>query len=139
MGDGVLPGFRNRTPARSIPVKEDTPYTEGLEPVKEETPHTEGSGQQEAKVAGRRDLATGRYIPMTGGSRSKLPTAGGEYPRYAGSIGMDKELAGKISTMEALYHHMGGFPSYMPEGPLGATISELVEEAQTKTRQNGKF
>ena len=120
-------------------MKEETPYSEGSEPVKEETPHTDGSERQASRVGGRRDLATGRYIPMMGGSRSKLSAAGGEYPRYEGSIGIDKGLAAKISTMEALYHHMGGFPSYMPEGPLSATISELVEEAQTKPRQDGKL
>ena len=120
-------------------MEEETPYTENSEPVQEETPNTQGSGQPEARVGGRRDLATGRYIPMTGGSRSKLPTAGGEYPQYAGSIGIDKELTAKISTMEALYQHMGGFASYMPGGALSATISELVEEAETKTRKNGEI
>ena len=119
-----------------MPVEEDTPHTEDSEPVQEETPHTQGSGQQEARVGGRRDLATGRYIPMTGGSRSRLPAAGGEYPRYAGSFGIDKKLTAKISTMEALYQHMGGFASYMPGGALSATISELVEEAQSKNRQD---
>ncbi|MCH7476966.1 MAG: hypothetical protein IIA14_02565 [SAR324 cluster bacterium] len=117
-------------------MEEETPYTQDSEPVKEETPQPPGSEQQAARVGGRRDLATGRYIPMTGGSRSRLPAAGGEYPRYAGSIGIDKKLTAKISTLEALYQHMGGFASYMPGGALSATISELVEEAQTKTRQD---
>ena len=120
-------------------MKEEIPYTDGSEPVKEETPHTEGSGPQEGRVGGRRDLETGRYIPMMGGSRSKLSAADGEYPRYAGSMGIDKGLAAKISTMEALYHHMGGFPSYMPAGSLSASISELVEEAESKTRRDRKF
>ena len=106
--------------------------------MKKETPLTEGSEQQEANVGGRRDLKTGRYIPMMGGSRSKLSAVGGEYPRYAGFNGIDKGLAARISTMEALYHHMGGFPSYMPGGALDATISELVEEAEAKTRQDRK-
>ena len=97
--------------------------------MKEETPHTDGSERLASRVGGRRDLATGRYIPMMGGSRSKLSAAGGEYPRYEGSIGIDKGLAARISTMEALYHHMGGLPSALSEGALDATNSELVEEA----------
>ena len=120
------------------PVQEEISFTEDSEPVKEETPHTEGTEQPESRVGGRRDLATGRYIPMTGGSRSKLPAIGRDYPQYAGSIGIDKELTARISTMEALYQYMGGFASYMPGGALSASIAELVEEAETKPRQNRK-
>lgn len=60
------------------------------------------------KAAGYWDIGTTRYVPMNGGSRSRLPIAYDDIRRYYGFVGMDERLTETISTMGALYKHIGG-------------------------------
>ena len=89
--------------------------------------HEEG---QDARGAGRWDSGTGRYIPMTGGSRSRLPlTQDADIPRYFGYVGINESLTPNISTMAQLYGHLGG-GYYVPPGPEGAFVKMILEHAR---------
>jgi hypothetical protein len=82
--------------------------------------------------AGRWHKGTTRYIPIGGGSRSRLPVAGPDdgYPRYYGFVGMDEKLTESISTVTALYQHIGGAPLIAAgnAGTLASRIQDVVEE-----------
>lgn len=79
--------------------------------------------------AGRWERATGRYIPRSGGSRTRLPVYDDEdYPRYHGFVGIDEKLTPHIGTIAQLYHHMGG-GVYMPPGEVGEFLQLLLNEA----------
>ena len=83
---------------------------------------------RDAKGQGQWDANTLRYIPMFGGSRSRLPIGNGDIPRYHGFVGIDESLTPTIHTMATLYHHLGG-GVYIPEGQPGVFISLLLEQA----------
>ena len=82
--------------------------------------------------AGGRHPATGRYVPVTGGSRSRLPIRTGQVPRYHGFVGIDEHLTESISTMAALYSKIGG-RAQIPEGKMGEFVKLLVGMAVEKS------
>lgn len=92
--------------------------------------------EHDAAGAGRWDKITTRYVPMSGGSRSRLPIANPDdnYPRYYGFVGMDEKLTETISTIGALYAHIGGAPTILGgnAGTLASRIQDIKEE-QRKT------
>ncbi len=84
--------------------------------------------------AGKTDVDTGRYIPMMGGSQSRLPVGDNEYPRYPGFVGIDYSLTPKINSMGALYSHIGGYAAYIPGGALAASIEELIAKSDKRSK-----
>jgi hypothetical protein len=91
----------------------------------------------DAQGAGKWDINTTRYVPIYGGSRSRLPVADDpEYRRYHGFVGIDEHLTEAIYRIATLYHYLGGKPIIPPgdEGKftaliLGETVGRL--EADT--------
>ena len=87
--------------------------------------------------AGKWDINTTRYVPIYGGSRSRLPVADDpEYPRYHGYVGIDEYLTESIYRISQLYDYMGGKPIIPPgdEGKftaliLGETVGRLESES----------
>lgn len=75
------------------------------------------------------DLKTGRYVSMSGGSRSLIPEGDGEYPRYPGFVGMDESQTPNVPNMVALFNLLGG-GVYIPEGPSGEFISRILEQSK---------
>ena len=83
--------------------------------------------------AGKWDINTTRYVPIYGGSRSRLPIADDpDYRRYPGFVGMDEHLTESIFRLSQLYNLMGGKPIIPPgdEGKftaliLGQTVERL--------------
>lgn len=91
--------------------------------------------------AGKWDIHTTRYIPIYGGSRSKLPIFDDpEYRRYHGFVGIDEYLTEHINLIAQLYAHLGGKAIIM-EGPggeftsliLGQTLERLEAESAAGT------
>ena len=83
------------------------------------------------KGAGNWDNETGRYVPLGGGSRMRLPVADGEgtYNRYPGFVGIDEKLTESIRTMADLYAHIGGAAGGGGrEGEWASRIREVAEE-----------
>jgi hypothetical protein len=82
--------------------------------------------------AGRWDKATGRYIPMHGGTRSRLAMydTDPKIPRYYGFVGIDERLSDTISSVHALYKHMGGAPKIAAgaAGTLASRIQSVMED-----------
>ena len=63
------------------------------------------------KGAGKWDIGTTRYIPVQGGSRSRLPVQDDpDYRRYFGFVGLDDHLSDAVYQIAALYSHLGGAP-----------------------------
>lgn len=61
--------------------------------------------------AGKWDINTTRYIPIYGGSRSRLPIYDDpEYRRYHGFVGIDEHLTSEVHLIATLYQYMGGKP-----------------------------
>ena len=86
----------------------------------------------DVKGVGKWDFTTGRYIPHTGGSRSRLPLYDDKaYSRYVGFVGVDEHLSADIFTMPALYTFLGG-AAVTPEGH-GSVFVKLIQE-QTLAR-----
>jgi hypothetical protein len=82
----------------------------------------------DTKGVGKWDFATGRYIPLSGGSRSRLPIWDDkEYPRYNGYVGVDEHLSESLFTMAALYTYLGGAPAVI-EGH-GSVFVGLIHQA----------
>lgn len=83
--------------------------------------------------AGKWDINTTRYIPIYGGSRSRLPVMDDEdYPRYPGFVGIDAHLTPTIHRVAQLYNHLGGKPSSETDFTqliLGQTLERLEAEA----------
>lgn len=87
--------------------------------------------------AGKWDINTTRYVPIYGGSRSRLPLADDpEYRRYVGYVGMDEHLTPDLYRIATFYSFIGGKPIIPPgdEGRftsliLGQTIEKLEAEA----------
>ena len=82
---------------------------------------------REKKGFGGWEALTGRYIPMCGGSYSRLSIIDdANIRRYWGFVGIDESLTAEISDIPSLYKHMSG-GVYIPEGPAGAYIQKLIE------------
>lgn len=79
--------------------------------------------------AGRWELTTTRYIPVSGGSRSRLPIGFPEVRRYYGFVGVDERLSERMSTISALYTHLGG-RYQIPEGQEGSYMSLVLAQAK---------
>ncbi|MBI4082214.1 MAG: hypothetical protein HY423_06335 [Candidatus Lambdaproteobacteria bacterium] len=87
------------------------------------------------KGSGRWDVNSRRYLPKSGGSRSRLsilddPTI----PRYPGFVGIDGHLTDSIDSLAKLYAHLGGAP-VIPEGKAGEFLrlcSELADSRLAK-------
>jgi len=78
----------------------------------------------DSRGIGKWDLGTTRYIPMQGGSRSRLPLQDDpNYPRYVGFVGLDERMSEHLYTIPALYSYLGGSPE-VPEG--GSSFTALV-------------
>jgi len=91
--------------------------------------------------AGKWDITTTRYVPVSGGSRSRLPIADDpEYRRYAGYVGMDESLTAEIYRMSQLYHYLGGKPVIPPgdEGKFTALILEQTVGRLTSAPAEGE-
>jgi hypothetical protein len=86
--------------------------------------------------AGKWDLHTTRYVPVYGGSRSRLPIVDDpDYRRYPGFVGMDERLTPEIFRIAQLYHYMGGKPIIPPgdEGKFTALIlGQTVERLEAQ-------
>ena len=84
--------------------------------------------ESDMKGAGKWDFATGRYIPLSGGSRSRLPLWDDKnYPRYGGFVGVDEHLSDTLYTMPALYAYLGGAAGVI-EGH-GSVFVGLIHQA----------
>jgi hypothetical protein len=80
------------------------------------------------KGAGKWDPGTTRYIPLHGGSRSRLPVADDkDYRRYYGFVGMSEDLTAEIHTVHALYHYLGGTP-VVHEGHGSVFVKLILDE-----------
>jgi hypothetical protein len=88
--------------------------------------------QHDLSGAGRWHKATGRYIPITGGWRSRLPIYAGdsEIRRYYGFVGIDERLTETIFTISTLFQHIGGAPKIQAgaAGTLTSRIQDVKEE-----------
>lgn len=81
----------------------------------------------DVRGAGKWDAGTGRYIPVSGGSRTRVPLTDDEHtPRYVGNVGLDAKLTGGIGSMSKLYSQLGGMP--VVKGAAGSKLSGLVAE-----------
>ncbi len=67
-----------------------------------------GKSGGEVSAAGKIDEATTRYIPIGGGSRSRLRTHDKTIPRYQGFVGVEGSQDEEIATIKALYGKLGG-------------------------------
>lgn len=82
--------------------------------------------------AGKWDITTTRYIPMQGGSRSRLPVIDDpDYHRYFGYVGLDDSLSETLYTIPALYTYLGGAP-IVPPGEEGGFTALILAETQSK-------
>ena len=81
----------------------------------------------QAEGAGSWDGKTGRYIPMGGGSRSRLPIQDDpKIRRYHGLVGIDEHLSESIGRISALYAHIGGATAVMG-GKEGEFVQMLMD------------
>ena len=87
---------------------------------------------RDSLVAVGRHRESGRYIPMAGGSRSRLPIKTGKVPRYYGLIGIDEHLSESIGTLDALYSKIGG-RALIPEGKAGEFVKLLLGLTDVKS------
>jgi hypothetical protein len=76
----------------------------------------------ETKGVGKWEVNTTRYVPVQGGSRSRLSIGSNGVRRYYGFVGIDENLTERISTVAALYGHLGGGVGGYPEGSYMARI-----------------
>ena len=85
---------------------------------------------------GKWDMVTTRYIPIYGGSRSRLPIYDDpDYRRYHGFVGIDESLTPHLFLLPDLYRYMGGKPIVHSGDAgrftsliLGETLERLEEE-----------
>ncbi|HKI99848.1 MAG TPA: hypothetical protein VKB51_15340 [bacterium] len=85
--------------------------------------------------AGKWDINTTRYVPLYGGSRSRLPVADDpEYRRYVGFVGMDEHLTPDIYRLSQLYAHLGGKP-IIPPGDEGKFTALILGETLTRIEE----
>jgi len=79
--------------------------------------------------AGKWDIHTTRYVPIYGGSRSRLPIVDDpDYRRYTGFVGMDEHLTPNIYLMSQLYQYLGG-KAIIPQGEPGKFTALILNQA----------
>ena len=82
--------------------------------------------QRDKIGVGKWDLTTTRYIPVSGGSRSRLPVYDDpEQRRYTGFVGFDEFLSADIHMIPTLYQLLGGKP-VLQEGDAGKFTALLL-------------
>ena len=87
------------------------------------------------KGAGKWDIGTTRYIPMQGGSRSRLPVQDDpDYRRYFGFVGVDDHLSEAVYQIAVLYSHLGGAP-VVPPGQEGGFTQLILDQTVAKLNQ----
>ncbi|HEX7926878.1 MAG TPA: hypothetical protein VF678_04740 [bacterium] len=102
---------------------------QGMEPEAQSESAASERGSREprgkdVRGSGKWDAGTGRYIPVGGGSRSRVPIRDdADIPRYTGMMGIDPEQSSGIQTLGALYSHMGG-NAIVQSGKMQAQIIE---------------
>ena len=85
--------------------------------------------QRDKIGVGKWDLITTRYIPLGGGSRSRLPVYDDpDQRRYIGFVGFDEFLTASIHMIPTLYHYLGGKP-VMQEGEAGKFTALLLSQS----------
>ena len=88
----------------------------------------------DVRGVGKWDLGTTRYIPVSGGSRSRLPVYDDPvYKRYFGFVGIDESLTAEIHTMATLYAHLGGTP-VVHEGHGSVFVSLILEQTLNRLK-----
>lgn len=86
-------------------------------------------GVHDFSGGGKWDMHTTRYVPVQGGSRSRLPIADDpHYHRYPAYVGIDEHLTPDIFHIAQLYHYIGGAPILHAgtEGKLTEMFMELT-------------
>ena len=86
--------------------------------------------QFELKGLGRWDAGTTSYIPISGGSRSRLPLIYNGYEdirRYYGGVGMSEGLTESIRNIGNWYKHIGG--GILVSAQTAAYVSRLLEQS----------
>lgn len=92
----------------------------------------------DAKGVGKRDTGTGRYIPVGGGSRTRLPVYDDpRIPRYHGFVGLNANQSKDIYTMPALYAELGGTP--VVQVGQGSKFVGLVAERKPKEQEEDEL
>ena len=82
--------------------------------------------QRDKIGVGKWDLNTTRYIPLGGGSRSRLPVYDDpNQRRYPAFVGFDEFISVNVSMIPALYQLLGGKP-VMQEGEAGKFTAMLL-------------
>lgn len=85
--------------------------------------------------SGRWDLHTTRYVPVGGGSRSRLPIADDPaYRRYPGFVGIDEYMTADIFRIAQLYAYLGGKP-IIPPGDEGRFTALILGEGMQHLEQ----
>ena len=89
--------------------------------------------KSDLKDAGSLERSTGRYIPVSGGTRSKLPLVDEKsVRRYYGFVGIDESMTPTINSVATLFAQIGG-GVYIPEGPAGEYIQKILQRSQKLT------
>ena len=86
--------------------------------------------QFELKGIGRWDANTTRYVPFSGGSRSRLPVIYSGFEdirRYHGGVGMSEGLTESIRSMGDWYKHIGG--GILVTAQTAAYVTRLLEQS----------
>ena len=88
--------------------------------------------QRDKLGVGKGDLTTTRYIPLGGGSRSRLPVYDDPTQRrYVGFVGIDEFLSADISMIPTLYQFLGGKP-VLQEGDAGKFTAMLLGQTMER-------
>jgi len=92
----------------------------------------------DAKGLGKRDAKTGRYIPIGGGSRMRLPVFDDpRVPRYPGFVGVNPSQSENVYTMPVLFSVLGG-KEETKQGRLSKLTSAVVERRVEEQDEEGK-
>lgn len=82
--------------------------------------------QRDKIGVGKWDLHTTRYVPVGGGSRSRLPVYDDpNQRRYPAFVGFDEFLSADIHMVPTLYQFLGGKP-ILQEGDAGKFTALLL-------------
>jgi hypothetical protein len=92
----------------------------------------------DTKGVGKWDFGTTRYIPVSGGSRSRLPVNDDKtIPRYFGLVGIGEKMTEEIFTLPALYSFLGGAP-VVRQGHGSIFVSLILEEHLKRMKEEGE-
>lgn len=86
--------------------------------------------QFDTRGVGRWDVGSTRYVPVSGGSRSRLPVIYAGYEdirKYFGGVGMDERLTDSLVTIGALYSYLGG--GILVNAQTAGYIGRLLEQS----------